>query len=232
MTHDAGAITLKPGGRLVGSMESLPRLYYGPWSHYCVSAERMLAFKRIPVERVPVPYHDKRALLQATGQDYIPALRWDGRTVPWHEIPQFLETTRPEPTLYPDGQQGLAELLEDWGHQVLEERVWRYVVTRVGATFPDEHERWVFEEMQTRSRGPFHVMDARREEFRTDLNAHLAMLEASLGTRNWLLGQPSLADFGVYGGLAPLVLVEQRLPAEFPNLGAWWKRVEALPAGM
>jgi glutathione S-transferase len=211
-------------------MRSEPRLFYGPWSHYCVSAERMLAFKRVAVQRTLVPYHDKRELLRATGQDSIPALTWEGRTIPWEEIPDFLEGKVPEPTLYPDGQRGVAQLLEDWGHQVLEERVWRYVVTRVAPSFADEHERWVFEEMQTRSRGPFAVMDARREEFRTDLYAHLAMNEEALASRDWLLDRPSLADFGVYGALAPLVLVEQKLPGEFPKLSAWWKRVEQLHA--
>jgi glutathione S-transferase len=211
-------------------MRPEPRLFYGPWSHYCVSAERMLAFKRLAVQRTLVPYHDKRELLRASGQDYIPALTWEGRTIPWEEIPDFLEEQVPEPTLYPDGTRGVAQLLENWGHQVLEERVWRYVVTRVAPTFEDEQERWVFEEMQTRSRGSFAVLDARREEFRADLYAHLAMLEAALASRDWLLDRPSLADFGVFGGLAPLVLVERQLPDEFPKLSAWWKRVEQLHA--
>jgi len=32
----------------------------------------------------------------------------------------------------------------------------------------NDQERWVFEEMQTRARGPWHVLESRRAEFRDD----------------------------------------------------------------
>jgi glutathione S-transferase len=56
-------------------------LFGNPTSHYCVSAERTLAFKRTPLDMVYVSYYDKRPLLRATGQDYVPALVWDGKVV-------------------------------------------------------------------------------------------------------------------------------------------------------
>jgi glutathione S-transferase len=211
-------------------MAANPTLYFAPWSHYCVSVERMMAFKGLTPEIVPTPYHDRRELIRATGQDYLPALSWDSRTVPWQEIPEFLEQQVPQPTLYPAGTSGLAKLLENWGHQVLEERVWRYVVPRVGATLSDDHERWVFEEMQTRARGPLHLLDARRGEFRAELLQYLGFLEEGLRGRAWLLDQPSLADFGVFGALAPFRLVGEAIPADFPNLTAWSTRIEQLHA--
>jgi glutathione S-transferase len=209
-------------------MPNRPVLYSMPISHYCVSADRMLAFKRIPFRTVLVPYHDKRELIRATGQDYVPTLVWGGKPVMWHDIPEFLEKAKPEPTLYPWGQKGLAATLENWGHQVLEERVWRYVVTKVPPVLRDDHERWVFEEMQTRARGPWHVLEMRRDEFREDMNKHLGMVDAMLDGREWILGKPSLADFGIYGGLSPLLTVRERIPREFANLGAWVKRVQDL----
>jgi glutathione S-transferase len=205
-------------------------LYGYDLSHYAVAAERMLAFKRVPHRRVPVPYHDKRGLIAATGQDYIPALLWDGRFVVWSDLADFLERSVPEPALYPAGDRGLARVLENWGHQVIEERVWKLVVGRMGATLPDPVERWVFEEIQTRSRGSLELMDRRRAEFRRDLAAYLTMIEDLLRDRSWILGEPSLADFGIYGSLAPLARVGERIPAKYRGVRAWLDRVRSIPS--
>jgi glutathione S-transferase len=203
-------------------------LYSMPISHYCVAADRMLAFKGVDFDTRDVPYHDKQELIKATGQDYVPTLVWAARPVLWHDIPDFLEKERPRPTLYPEGQKGLAVALEHWGHQVLEERVWRYVVTKIPPVLKSEEERWVFEEMQTRARGPWHVLEMRREEFRQDMDKHLGMVEAMLDGRDWILGKPSLADFGVYGSLSPLLTAGEKVPNAFPRLASWVSRIQAM----
>lgn len=199
-----------------------------PISHWCVSADRMLAFKGVDFETRYVPYHDKTELIAATGQDYVPTLVWEGTPVMWYDIPDFLEAARPEPTLYPGGQKALAVALEQWSHALLEEKVWRYVVTKVPPVLRDDRERWVFEEMQTRARGPWHVLEMRREEFRKDMLKELSRVEAMLDGREWVLGPPGLADFGIFGSLSPLLTVGEEVPAEFPNIRAWSKRIRAL----
>lgn len=209
-------------------MPGRPTLYGYPISHYCVSAERMLAFKGIPFDPVYVPYHDKRELIRATGQDYVPALVWNGTVVTWEQIPDFLEDRRPDPTLYPERTRGVAKTLEDWGHQVLEERVWRCVVTRVPSLLTDEVERWVFEELQTRARGPWSALLGRRDEFRRDMEKHLQLVEDMLEGQEWVLKSPSLADFGLYGGLSPLLTIGEEIPSKFPNLRGWTDRVQRL----
>jgi glutathione S-transferase len=209
-------------------MASRALLFSMPISHYCVSADRMLAFKEVPFDTVYVPYHDKRELIKATGQDYVPTLMWEGKPVVWHEIPDFLERRVPEPTLYPDGLRGLAVTLEHWGHQVLEERVWRAVVTKVPPVLRDDLERWIFEEMQTRARGPWHVLETRRQEFEADMVAHLRMVDEMLRGRQWILGRPSIADFGIYGSLSPLLTIGGRIPPELPDLTGWIDRIRGL----
>jgi glutathione S-transferase len=188
----------------------------------------MLAFKRIPFEEVYVPYHDKRDLLKVTGQDYVPSLTWGPTFVPWYDIPTFLEQQVPQPTLYPMGMGGAAKVIEHWGHEVLEERVWRAVVTEVPPVLKSDHERWVFEEMQTRARGPWHVLQSRKGEFEKDVEKHLQMVEEMLDGKPWILGEPSVADFGVYGGMSPLFTIGRKLPSSMKATRAWAARIEAL----
>ncbi|MFZ0829768.1 MAG: glutathione S-transferase family protein [Thermoplasmata archaeon] len=209
-------------------MPGRPTLYGYPISHYCVSAERMLAFKGISFDPIYVPYSDKRELIRATGQDYVPALTWDGKVVTWEGIADFLEDAKPLPTLYPGGARGLARTLENWGHQVLEERVWRYVVTRVPPLFTDEVERWAFEEIQTRTRGPWALLEHRRPEFRVDMEKHLQYVEEMLEGRDWILEAPSLADFGLFGSLSPLLTVGEEIPPRFKHTRAWAGRIQQL----
>ncbi len=211
-------------------MAARPSLYEEPFSHYCVSADRMLAFKGIAYDPIPVTYHDKRDLIAATGQDYVPTLMWEGKPVLWHDIPDFLERVRPKPSLYPRGQKGLATVLEHWGHQILEEHVWRYVVTKVPPKLSSDLERWVFEEMQTRARGPWHVLEMRRDEFQEDMVKHLAMVDARLDGRDWILEEPSLADFGVYGGMYPLLFVGEKVPKDLTRLARWVDRIGKIRA--
>jgi glutathione S-transferase len=201
------------------------RLHYHPISHYCVSVERMLRFKGIPTEIVYTPYHDHQALLRASGQDYIPTLEWGGRFVTWSEIPAFLDRLRPKPTLVPSGKSGLARTLESWGHLVLEERVWRAVVTQVPPTLASDEERWVFEELQTRGRGPWGVLESRRPEFVKDLYEYFALVDAMVKGREWILDEPTVADFGIYGGLSPWTTVGERIPAKYSHLQRWAKRI-------
>jgi glutathione S-transferase len=206
------------------------RLFTFPFSHYCVSAERMLSFKGIPYRPIRTPYHDHQELLRATGQDYIPTLIAGDRVVLWHALPEFLEKLQPTPTLYPDGRRALSGLLENWGHQVLEERVWRAVVTRVAPRLSSDQERWVFEEMQTRARGPWHVLESRRAEFEAEALEYLRMVDGLVADRPWVLDAPGLADFGIYGGLSPWLSAGNRIPSELRALSRWVRRVEGIPS--
>ncbi|HLA47100.1 MAG TPA: glutathione S-transferase domain-containing protein, partial [Thermoplasmata archaeon] len=71
-------------------------------------------------------------------------------------------------------------------------------------------------------------LEMRREEFRQDMLKEFARIEAILDGRDWLLGKPSLADFGVYGSISPLFIIGEHVPKEFPQLTAWAKRIQVL----
>lgn len=204
-------------------------LYDLPLSHYCVKVKRLLAYKGIPYETEHAPYHDRQDLLAVSGQDYVPYLLWEDEGVTWPRIPDFLEAKRPDPTIYPDGSRNVARMLESWAHAVVEEAAWRCVVYDAVRTFEDPRERWVFEEIQTRGRGPLEVMALRKPEFLKDLVATLQPAEARLHEAPYLLGEaPSLADFALYGALHPLPYTGNAIPHALPHLRAWFERVGKL----
>ena len=204
-------------------------LYDLPISHYCVKAKAILAYKGVPFETERAPYHDRQDLLAVSGQDYVPYLLWEDEGVTWDRIPDFLETKVPTPTLYPGAQRNLARLLESWAHDVVEEAAWKVVVFDAVKTFDDPRERWVFEEMQMRKRGPLEVMALQKQNFLKGLLATLAPAEDRLGEAPFLLGDaPSLADFALYGALHPLPYTGNALPKETPNVREWFGRVQKL----
>ncbi|MGB6500469.1 MAG: hypothetical protein WBG19_03580 [Thermoplasmata archaeon] len=209
-------------------MKERVELYTSPISHYCISAERMLAFKGIPWRSIYTPYHDRHELIRRTHQDYLPSLLWNDRFVRWDGIAAFLDRKRPTPPLLPPGREALAQALENWGHQVLEERAWRAVVTRVPKLLRTEAERWVFEELQTRARGPWHVLQHRRPEYVRELRPFLDLVNGLVTGREWILDVPSVADFGIYGSLSPWWTVGERIPASLGALRAWADRIASL----
>ncbi|MCI4354940.1 MAG: glutathione S-transferase C-terminal domain-containing protein, partial [Thermoplasmata archaeon] len=114
---------------------------------------------------------------------------------------------------------------------VLEEKIWRAVLTEVPPILGDDRERWVFEEMQTRARGPWHVLVQRRAEFEAEAVETLAMVDRILVDRAWILGEPSLADFGIFGSLSPWLTVGRRIPPELPHLARWVERIRSMGPG-
>ncbi len=204
-------------------------LYDLPISHYCVKAKAILAYKGVAFETEPAPYHDRQDLLAVSGQDYVPYLLWEDEGVTWDRIPDFVERKAPTPTLYPGGQRNLARLLDSWAHDVVEEAAWKCVVFDAVKTFKDPREAWVFEEMQSRKRGPLEVMALQKQNFLKGLVSTLAPAEDRLGEAPFLLGErPSLADFALYGALTPLPYTGNAIPREVPQVRAWYDRVQKL----
>ncbi|HVM45288.1 MAG TPA: glutathione S-transferase family protein, partial [Candidatus Thermoplasmatota archaeon] len=194
-------------------------LYDLPISHYCVKVRRILEHKGIAYEAEYAPYHDRQDLLAVSGQDYVPYLLWEDEGVSWSDIPDFLERKKPEPTIYPAGSRDLARILERWAHEVVEEAVWKYVVSDAPETFQDPRERWVFVELQERKRGPLELMAQRKLEFLKGVVSTLQPAEDRLAESPYLLGSgPSLADFALYGAVNPIPYTRNAFPPELPRV--------------
>lgn len=209
------------------------KLYYLGPSHYCEKARKILGFKRIPFELVTVPYGDHQAVIKASGQDYVPYVEVPGeKGVLWPDVADWAERKTSEPSLYPGSDprttRARCRVLESWAHNVVEEMVWRYVVSDVPRVLRGQ-ERWIFVEMQERKRGPLEIMAHRKPEFLAGVKEACGLAQDLLDGNDFLLGnEPSLADFAVYGGLHPLKFTGNEIPKEFAALRAWHGRVDAL----
>lgn len=204
-------------------------LYGMDLSHYVVKVKRILAFKGIPFEYEYAPYHDRQELLKVSGQDYVPYLLWEDEGVAWYDIPDFLETKVPTPSLYPRGQRHLAKILEAWAHETVEELAWRVVAPDARKVFDDPREAWVFEELQRRKRGDLDEMALLKPKYAKELVAGLQNVEGRLGEAPYLLGpEPSVADFALYGALHCLPYTGNEIPRELPHVRKWFTTVGAV----
>jgi len=200
-----------------------------PFSHWCVKAKKIMDYKKIKYATKNVGYHDKRELIKATGQDYVPTIVNDGKIVTYPDIPDFLEKFQPNPTIYPNGTKALTKAIENWAHYRLEEIVWRYSVADFPKTFKDDLERWVFVELQEAKRGPLELMEVRRPGFKADMEAHFQIIEDMLKEHRFLAAEkPSLADFAVFGAVNPLRYSGNQFPEKFPKLRAWYESIDRI----
>jgi len=186
-------------------------------------------YKGIKFETKIVGYHDKRELIKATGQDYVPTIVNDGQVVTYSSIPDFLEQLQANPTIYPDGTKALTKAIEDWAHYRLEEIVWRYAVADFPKTFKDDLERWIFIEIQELKRGPLQALEARRPEFKADMENHFQIVEDMLKDHRFLVAEkPSLADFAVFGAVNPLIYSGNKFSDKFAKLRSWYEFIDRL----
>ena len=204
-------------------------LYEEPWSHWCVKVRKIMDYKKIKYRVSRVGAHDKRELIQATGQDYVPALTEGKQIITYPDIPDYLETIAPDPSIYPNGSRGTAKAIENWAHYRLEDIVWQYSVPDLPSTFKDDLERWVFVELQETKRGPLERLRENRPALKAQMQLHFQILEEMLTEHSFLLGdKPSLADFAAYGALTPLSYSGNNVPDEFNNLRAWHQTIEKI----
>ena len=205
-------------------------LHHLATSHFCEKARAVLAYKQIPFTIKDVTYGDHTETLQTSGQDYVPYIEIPGKEgVTWPKVADWAEEVKPEPTIYPAGSRPRCRILESWAHNVIEEMVWRFVVSDMPKYLPTEREKWVFVEMQERQRGPLEFMEQRKPQTIHGVEEVCGLAQDLLGEKSYMLAEsPSLADFAIWGALHPLKYTHNEIPEQFSPLREWYGRVNGL----
>jgi len=147
-----------------------------------------------------------------------------------------LERLFPEPSLYPQGTRGLADMIAGWADQALFATSLGLVFGLNGNRFPAE----LHADRATFTAGKFDAWDSVKMRphvpaLREELNLHLRRIDRSLAeSESFILGpMPSLADAAVYH---PLWYVRGNLGeaeglAAYPRILAWMDRMAAIGHG-
>lgn len=148
-----------------------------------------------------------------------------------------LERRFPDPSLYPPGTQGRADMIAGWADRAL-------FATSLGLVFGINGDRFPAElhaDRATFTAGKFDGWDSakmrpRVPSLRDELRLHLRSVDRSLaGSERFILGEaPSLADVAVYHPLWYLRsnLGETEGLANHPRVLAWMDRMAAIGHGM
>lgn len=226
------------------------RVYGSKVSYYTGKLEAYLRFKGFDYERIPSIPHQRR-IREQTGASQMPVVelddgRWLSDSTP---IIAWLETLRPEPSIYPDDpvQRFIALLVEDhadeWLWRPAMHYRWSHAHDRelLASILADEQTGhvalplWLKRRLiQRRQLGGFvkgdGVTAATRDHVEGSYLAALATLEPVFAARPFLLGEmPTIADFGLMGPMlrhfgqdpTPAELMRDRAP----NVAAWVMRV-------
>jgi glutathione S-transferase len=148
-------------------------------------------------------------------------------------IARELERRHPEPTLHPNGSEGVCQMVNLWADRMLFQAAVPVVFGKIGHAVPKEF-------IEDRRRlmgggGDFGAFIAAAPLFAEQLRAHAQLLEAQLADgRRFLLGaEPGLADFAAYHPIWFLRAIPPAAAAlaEFPRISAWAERVQAIGHG-
>lgn len=211
------------------------RLYQFATSPFCAKVRKILDFKGVDYELIEVDYLERKELLVASGQLYVPAVTLvTGETVVDSErIAQTLEEVYPDPSIFPAEWRGLHLALARHFDTALEDVLFRAVIPDEAEYFRRQgHDRVAFWRL-IRDRkygvGFCDEMIKTNSERLAEAAAMLQPLDDTLRERAFLLGRIGYADFALYGQLSLLAISgELKIPAEMSSLSAFYGRMDRI----
>ena len=217
------------------------RLYQFRTSPFCAKVRKILDYKGVDYEIVEVDYLERKELIAASGQIFVPALTLDsGETiVDSDRIAMRLEEAYPEPTIFPPGQRGLHLALARYIDSAVEDALFR-----VGVVDELEHFRrqgsdreLMFRLIRDRKYGD-RFIDRMRDELEANWRHAIEVLapfeeQLGAGVGAFLTGRIGIADFSLYGQLSLTALTGTlKLPESMPHLHAFYTRMDRITASV
>ena len=213
------------------------RLFQFHTSPFCSKVRKILDYKGVDYEIVEVDYLERKELLTASGQIFVPALTpASGETIADSDrIAMRLEELYPEPTIFPPGQRGLHLALARYIDTAVEDALFRIAVPdellyfrRLGA---EREAMWRLIRERKYGEGFVDRMAAELDANWKSAAEVLAPFEQQLGAGvgAFLTGRIGLADFSLYGQLHLTGFTgELKLPESMPHLRAFYGRMDRI----
>ncbi|AUQ60406.1 MULTISPECIES: FtsZ-binding protein FzlA [Phaeobacter] len=198
----------------------MARLYHVPLSPFCRKVRLSLAEKRIEVELVEERYWEKEAdFLRRNPAAKVPVIRLDGKLMAESAaICEYLEETRPDPSLMPSDPEG------------------RYEVRRLVSWFDDKfhHEvtsKLLYERVNKKVTGEGYPDSGNVKAGARAIKYHLDYLAWLLDHRRWLAGdQMTLADFAAAAHLSSLDYISDVDWNRSAVVKDWYAKIKSRPA--
>ncbi|AFO89389.1 glutathione S-transferase family protein [Phaeobacter inhibens] len=198
----------------------MARLYHVPLSPFCRKVRLSLAEKRIEVELVEERYWEKEAdFLRRNPAAKVPVIRLDGKLMAESAaICEYLEETRPDPSLMPSDPEG------------------RYEVRRLVSWFDDKfhHEvtsKLLYERVNKKVTGQGYPDSGNVKAGARAIKYHLDYLAWLLDHRRWLAGdQMTLADFAAAAHLSSLDYISDVDWNRSAVVKDWYAKIKSRPA--
>jgi len=203
-------------------------------SPFSEKVRKVLALKRVPWRSVEQPMWSPKPQLTPLTGGYrrIPVLQI-GADVYCDTacIVRVIEARHPEPTVFPAGQDGAAEMLAWWVERQVFPVAAALVLASLGATLPPEFKA----DREAMVPGlKIDTLPPLAPHARSQLRAFCDAIDRQLAAQPYLLGPTfSVADAACYHTLwfARMDASAAGIIAGCPHLGAWFARIEALGTG-
>ena len=198
----------------------MARLYHVPLSPFCRKVRLSLAEKRIEVELVEERYWEKEAdFLRRNPAAKVPVIRLDGKLMAESAaICEYLEETRPEPSLMPSDPDG------------------RYEVRRLVNWFDDKFHNEVtskllYERVNKKVTGQGYPDSSNVKAGARAIKYHLDYMAWILDHRRWLAGDAmTLADFTAAAHLSALDYISDVDWNRSEVVKDWYAKIKSRPA--
>ncbi|WP_293577039.1 glutathione S-transferase family protein [Phaeobacter sp.] len=198
----------------------MARLYHVPLSPFCRKVRLSLAEKRIEVELVEERYWEKEAdFLRRNPAAKVPVIRLDGKLMAESAaICEYLEETRPDPSLMPSDPDG------------------RFEVRRLVSWFDDKFHNEVtskllYERVNKKVTGQGYPDSSNVKAGARAIKYHLDYLAWLLDHRRWLAGdQMTLADFAAAAHLSSLDYISDVDWNRSAVVKDWYAKIKSRPA--
>ena len=198
----------------------MARLYHVPLSPFCRKVRLSLAEKKIEVELVEERYWEKDPdFLRRNPAAKIPVVRLDGKMMSESAaICEYLEETRPEPSLMPSDPDG------------------RYEVRRLVTWFDDKFHNEVtskllYERVNKKVTGEGYPDSRNVKAGARAIKYHLDYMTWLLDHRRWLAGDKmTLADFAAAAHLSSLDYISEVDWNRSAVVKDWYAKIKSRPA--